>query len=73
MLIQKQVSHSTVLFVLKGECIAIDESSTLSSSRTVLPQGDIFGIVNFLEDRPFEHNVYCRQKGICMIVKYQSK
>lgn len=69
-LIQKQLSHSTVLFVLKGECIAIDETNELSGSRIVIPQGDVFGVVNFLEERPFDHNVYCRQKGVCMIVKY---
>lgn len=68
-LIQKQLSHSTLLFVLKGECVAIDDSSNLASSRLVLAQGHVFGITNFLEERPFDHNVYCRQKGICMIVK----
>jgi signal-transduction protein with cAMP-binding, CBS, and nucleotidyltransferase domain len=67
-IIQKDYAHSMLLMVLKGECIGLDDNVNAMNRNVVLGQGTVYGVSNFLEERPFQHNVYCRQKGICMIV-----
>lgn len=67
-IIQKDYAHSMLLMVLKGECIGLDDNVNAMNRNVVLGQGTVYGVSNFLQERPFQHNVYCRQKGICMIV-----